>query len=355
VTRAGEPTPVVSVVIPCYNYGRYLSGCVRSVLDQQGPFTIQILVINDMSSDDTAQVADHLAQLNPNVEVIHHAANRGHIATYNEGLLEWARGDYLMLLSADDELAAGSLARSVSLMEQNPRIGMVYGRSVILSEDGRLSGPPGRFRGYSVWPGPKWLADRCREGVNVVPNPGVLVRGSVHRTVGGYDLALPHAGDLEMWLRIAAISDIGYVRGVVQAQYRVHPESMSQKIYQDEIADVRQRRMVFEKVFREHPDVVAGARISPSRTWARLASEPLWRACRAYEKDILEERPVADWIAWSKETYPGYESLRAYRALNRRIALGPSFCRRTKLFIGTAIARRATDALWWAKWRYTGV
>jgi len=158
-----------------------------------------------------------------------------------------------------------------------------------------------------------------------------------------------------MWLRIAAISDIGYVRGVVQAGYRVHPKSMSQEIYRDEIADVRQRRMVFEKIFREYPDVVAGAGISPSRTWDRLASEPLWLACRAYEKDLFGERPVADWIAWSKETCPGYESLRAYRALNRRIALGPSFCRRTKLFIGTAIARKATDALWWAKWRWTGV
>ncbi len=116
--------------------------------------------------------------------MIHHAANRGHIATYNEGLLEWARGDYLMLLSADDEMAAGSLARSVSLMEQHPRMGMVYGRSVILSDDGRPSGPPGRFRGYSVWPGPKWLADRCREGVNVVPNPGVLVRGAFTERLG---------------------------------------------------------------------------------------------------------------------------------------------------------------------------
>ena len=49
------------------------------------------------------------------------------------------------------------------------------------------------------------------------------MRGSVQRAVGGYSPELPHAGDLEMWLRIAAVSDIAYVRRVPQAFYRVHP------------------------------------------------------------------------------------------------------------------------------------
>ena len=82
------PLPRVSVVVPCYNYGRYLEECVASIVGQEGVQT-EVLVIDDCSTDDSLALAHEVAARHPEVEVRHHAVNRGHIATYNEGLLEW--------------------------------------------------------------------------------------------------------------------------------------------------------------------------------------------------------------------------------------------------------------------------
>src|SRR5579875_4019698 len=81
--RTGLPT--VTVLVPCYNYGRYLEICVGSVLAQQG-VAVDVLIIDDASSDNTAEIADRLAASDTRVRVIHHLENRGHIETYNEGI-----------------------------------------------------------------------------------------------------------------------------------------------------------------------------------------------------------------------------------------------------------------------------
>src|SRR5215831_18293482 len=88
--------PPVSVVIPCYNYGHYIDRCVRSVLDQKD-VCVDVLVIDDASSDNSQEVISNLASQDERIRTIFHTTNRGHIATYNEGLAQ-ASGDYVLLL-----------------------------------------------------------------------------------------------------------------------------------------------------------------------------------------------------------------------------------------------------------------
>src|SRR5579859_8195239 len=106
----------VSVVIPCYKYGHYLEECVASVLDDQEGVDVRVLVIDDASPDDSAEVARKIAAREPRVEVLVHTVNRGNVATFNEGLFEWADGDYSLLLSADDRLTPGALRRASDLL-----------------------------------------------------------------------------------------------------------------------------------------------------------------------------------------------------------------------------------------------
>jgi glycosyltransferase involved in cell wall biosynthesis len=345
--------PVVSVVIPCYNYGRYLPGCVDSVVGQKGVLA-RVLIIDDTSTDDSAEVGRALAAQHPEVTFRHHETNKGHIATYNEGLLEWADGDYVTLLSADDMLTPGALGRAVAIMEAHPRVGMVYGRQLDMVDDEALPTLSGKERRPIVMEGGRWLTRRCREAVNVVPTPGTVLRTSVQKQVGGYDPALPHAGDFEMWLRVAAVSDIGYVRGVPQGLYRIHRASMSQEVYRHRLADVRQRKMVFDAVFDTYAAEATKAGIDRDDAYRTLASEPLWLAARAYETGRTGEVPIDECVETAREIFPGYASLGAYRALQRRRRLGPDVCRRTQLFIASAALRRARNRLWWWRWKRYG-
>jgi glycosyltransferase involved in cell wall biosynthesis len=351
--NGAKELPTVSVVIPCYNYGHFLAACVDSVVEQRGVQT-RILIIDDASTDDSAACARDLAARHPQVEVVVHAVNQGHINTYNEGLLEWADEDYVTLLSADDELPPGSLERSVRLMKAHPTVGMVYGGIEEFGGTSTTPATPARRSREIVHAGPAWLRKRCREAVNVVPTPGTVLRTDVQRAVGGYDPVLTHAGDFDMWLRVALVADIGYAAGPPQGRYRVHGSSMSDAVYREKLEDVRQRKLVFDSLFAHHSTELARAGIQAGPTYARLASQPLWWACRAYETNAVDPAALSRWLAFAEETYAGSRTLRAHRALRRRQLLGASVCRRTRIFIGTAVVRRLLNAFWWFRWKRWG-
>lgn len=348
--NAENRIPSVAVVVPCYNYGHYLPGCVDSVLGQNG-VDVRVLVIDDASPDGSGMVAEQLAERDRRVTARVHTTNKGHIATYNEGLLGWADSDYVTLLSADDVLTPGSLARSVGVMERHRDVVMVYGRAVEFEVDmPRL--PSARPRTV-VWPGGRWLERRFREAVNVVPNPGVVLRTRTQVEIGGYDPLLPHAGDLEMWLRAAAAGSLGFVRGPAQAGYRVHPASMSQGVYRDRLADVRERLHVFDRFLDAHGDVLVDAPHWRGEVGKALAVEVLRKACQAYEHGRRDDINMVETVEFLDGAHPGWRRLPAARALRRRQALGGSN-RVRWWFAGTTAARRAQDVLWWSNWRLRG-
>ena len=68
----------IDVIVPCYNYGRFLDQCVSSVL-RQASVDVRVLVIDDASPDNTAEVAEALARQDPRVTFIRHRKNIGHI------------------------------------------------------------------------------------------------------------------------------------------------------------------------------------------------------------------------------------------------------------------------------------
>ncbi|HLH34928.1 MAG TPA: glycosyltransferase [Alloacidobacterium sp.] len=334
--KSGLPT--VDVVVPCYNYARFLPGCVHSVLAQPG-VDARVLIIDDASPDNTEEVGQELAARYSSVEFRRHKNNKGHIATYNEGLLEWSTGDYVVLLSADDMLAPGSLERATSVMEADQRVGMVYGRTIHFQNEKTLPTSVPRRSSHDYFPGSKWLSDRCRAGHNVITSPEVVVRSSIQKIVGGYRPELPHSGDLEMWMRIAAVSDIAFVRNV-QAYYRVHSSSMQRTQFKTSFADLVHRKAAFDLFFRHHPA------ISDSAEWSEMASralarEALWDICRAYDHNRVDAAQEEALMQFVLAAYPKAHTLSEYKALQRRKRLGPAVCNRTQIFLGPALVRRA--------------
>jgi glycosyltransferase involved in cell wall biosynthesis len=344
----------VDVVIPCYNYARYLRGCVNSVLSQPG-VNVRVLVIDDASSDETAAVGQDLALSDSRVTFRRHESNKGHIATYNEGLIGWSTAEYTSLLSADDLLTPGSLGRAVGVMNADANIGMVYGGTIHFEQESDIPKIDQKDFGFNRWSGAEWLELRCRAGYNVITSPEVVVRGGVQRAVGGYRPELPHAGDLEMWLRIAAVSDIAYISRVPQAFYRVHQKSMMRTVYRGSFLDLRQRKGAFDGFFQENRSVIANADYLQDLANRTLAREALWDACRAYDRNEVENAQAEELIAFAMATYAKTTSLVEYGALRRRQWLGPIVCNRTQIFAAPALIRKMRRSALKRRWQQHGV
>jgi hypothetical protein len=342
----------IDVVIPCYNYGRFLQECVTSILDQSVQ-DVRVLIIDDASSDDSVVVARKLADADPRVSVIAHPKNRGHINTYNEGLIDWARADYSLLLSADDVLTEGALQRAISVLDANPNVGLLYGHAVSWHDN--QPRPPVRQipAGVSIWRGQDWLRIVCNRGHCVTSTPTAIVRTSVQQAIGGYRSDLPHTADTEMWMRFAVHSDVAYVRGVDQAYYRIHGTNMT--VQRVPIVDLHQRKAAYDAVFASYGSVIPDALQLRQKANRKMAKEALWRACSAYHRRRLESTPVAELVEFARSTYPGVEKLPEYWGLQWRQHVGPTVCPYLQPFMISAVHRRISNWLWWKTWRFRGI
>ncbi|MFK0332000.1 glycosyltransferase [Rhizobium sp. NPDC090275] len=273
----------VDVVIPCYNYGKFLSECVESVLSQDG-VDVRILIIDDCSPDNTQEIGSDLAFRNEQVEFRRHVNNKGHIDTYNEGI-EWACSDFFLLLSADDYLLPGALYHATKVMSEHADISFVFGNAVVLSDDGsQINSEP--FGGSATAPP---LLLRCDEfvqalkGRNIVPTPTAVVRTSAQKRAGGYRKDLPHSGDLAMWLLLAAQGPVGFVNEP-QAVYRVHAQNMSRAYSSVWLPDIEQRLAAFEHFLNLSGSQLPNVEATRGVLTRALAREALSHACSAFNE-----------------------------------------------------------------------
>jgi Glycosyl transferase family 2 len=353
IAPRGDQPPRVTVVIPCYNYGRYLPACVRSVLSQDG-VDVDALIVDDASTDGSTDVARVLAGSDQRVTVIEHATNMGHISTYNDGLQQ-ATGKYVVLLSADDMLTPGSLARATLVMEREPSVGLVYGNPLAVQGD---VVPPARTRVRSVriWRGSDWIRAQCRRGLNCINCPEAIVRTSVQRRVGGYTAALPHTADLEMWLRVAAIADVARVNGSDQAYRRLHDASMIHVSYPDFLTDLRERNAAYESFFERHSQRIQVRRdLEIARR--RLAEEALDHACAALRGGDPSGPDADDYAAFA-QALVGEDVRRLWRwrehQLLRHRSEPPQAHHRVRLRCNT-LRRDVEEKYRSRRWRWTGV
>jgi glycosyltransferase involved in cell wall biosynthesis len=326
----------VDVVIPCYNYGRYLRGCVASALDQPG-VDVRVLVLDDASSDETPAVGAELARHDPRVEFRRHRANRGHIATYNEGLA-WSSGDYTLLLSADDLLTPGALVRAASVMDRRPDVVLTIGRE-IKTPDPRPEEftPPARY-GCRVLTGPEFLESCCRVIENPVSTPSAVVRTAAQHRVGGYRKELPHSGDMEMWLRLAAAGSVA-VLDCEQAFYRTHPAAMS--VGYRGVPNLVQLRAAYDSFFAAHRGAL------PDWDWLHrlsrrgLAREFFWLAYELFDRGDVSG--CEESLRLARQTFPPLRHSRDWSRLRCKRLLGAGVWGRVRPLV-RGLRRRARAA-----------
>jgi len=244
--------PRVSVVIPCFDYARYLPDSVGSALAQDD-VDVDVVIVDDASRDDSVAVAEALAAQHPRIHVAQHRENRGHLATANDAL-GLASGEFVVKLDADDLLAPGSLARSAALLRAHPEVSFCYGwAEEFTGTPPVLPDDPGRGFRMQVWNGDDWTRRVLRRGHNVIRQPEVMIRRTALERTGGYDHRLPWAEDLHLWLRLAARGAVGRVAGPTQGLYRVHEKSLMRSAGDLELTDLRWRIAAIDLFLQEHP------------------------------------------------------------------------------------------------------
>lgn len=185
--------PKISVILPVYNAGRFLSPAIQSILDQTFA-DFELIIINDGSTDDSAAVIGSF--VDPRIRVITQS-NQGLRASLNTGL-DQARGQYIARMDQDDISMPERLVQQADFLDVHPDHVLVGATYAYIDEEDRIVG---------VFPALLDDAEIKRELYTKSPfgHGTVMLRASALRQ-GGYRYAqeAAHFEDFELWLRFAA-------------------------------------------------------------------------------------------------------------------------------------------------------
>jgi glycosyltransferase involved in cell wall biosynthesis len=207
--------PEVSVVVPTHDREVLLRQTLGSILGQRG-VDFEVIVVDDGSSDDTAEVITGLGH--DQVRVVRHPTARGLSAARNTGVAA-ARGGWVAFCDDDDLWAPDKLARQLQAAAQTGA-NWVYTGAVTIDDAGRILG--------SALPLPPDEVMRLLERYNPVPGGGsnVVAHREALGRAGPFDVRLPTSEDWEMWIRLAKLGPPAWVRSPLVAK-RIHTRNMS--------------------------------------------------------------------------------------------------------------------------------
>jgi len=218
----------VSVIVPTYNYGRFLPDALESIRKQTYP-DWECIVVDDGSTDDTLTVVSAAAANDGRVRYVSQA-NKGPNAARNRGIVE-SVGDYIQFLDADDLLPPTKLQAQVHAMETDPSIGIIYSDARFFRDSAtdllphRVPGPRPTTTTDTGLLDP--LLRALVEYDNIMVVEGPLIRRSAITAVGPFEESLLRGEDWQYWLRCALagvrfVADTDEERAV---RVRLHPDS----------------------------------------------------------------------------------------------------------------------------------
>ncbi len=204
----------IDIIIPSYNYARYLRDCVGSVQAQDVDY--RILIVDNASTDDSVAVAHELAAADPRITVVARSVNLGLHASLNEGV-DWAVSPYQTLLCADDILAPGSLAMAIAVLDADPRLVMALGEEQPFwgSELPKLTVADRSPAEWEIVPGRTFIDRHARLPAQHWNAAGVVVRTSAQRAIGHWRKEVEYGPDREIGLRLATVGDVAITKTVL--------------------------------------------------------------------------------------------------------------------------------------------
>jgi glycosyltransferase involved in cell wall biosynthesis len=200
--------PLLTVVTPSFNQGRFIRDTIESVLTQSYP-RIEYLVVDGGSTDETVAIlrsyGDRIAWVSE--------PDRGQTDAINKGWRR-ARGTMLAYLNSDDLYLPGAVERAVACLQAHPEAGAVYGEGYHVDEAGRV------IERYPTEPfDPARLSQTC-----FICQPTVFLRRDLVERLGYLDASLRYCMDYDLWIRLARVSRFAYLPEYL-ASTRLHAEA----------------------------------------------------------------------------------------------------------------------------------
>ncbi len=232
--------PRVSVVMPAYNAARYIREAIDSVLQQQVQ-DLELIVVDDGSTDETAEIAAEAATADPRVRIVRQPNSGKPAIARNRGIRE-SRGEIIAFLDADDVWRPEKLETCLRVLDERPDVDLVFHDVEYLNEDGTSAN---RYclgstdfseqvlpRSQELGEG-KFLCSRnallffmCTKITTIYMSAAVIRRGRLHDEPGFFAKDLLTGEDLDLWLRIVTTCGVAYVAAALSG-YRIHRHSVT--------------------------------------------------------------------------------------------------------------------------------
>jgi len=314
--------PKVSILIPTYNYARYLPDALESVLGQDFS-DLEVVIVDDCSQDNSAEVIQRYARLDPRIRFHLNRQNLGLVQNWNFCLAQ-AHGQYVKFLFGDDVFCSPrTVSVLVALMESHPSVVLATSARRVIDTDSRSVDLWDQLGGAGVYPGRPMIARCLAENSNIIGEPSAVLfrRQDAAR---GFNPQYRQWVDLELWLHLLERGDLAYCPEPLCC-FRRHEHqqtAVNRQLWVGEREGLRllreycfkpwiDRRVFRERIFRElyyyrrqHPSYLAYVE-SPEdlmrllgRGWyfaywvRRNLTKALVTFRHNWQRHVLERRPV---------------------------------------------------------------
>ncbi|NEP03551.1 MAG: glycosyltransferase [Okeania sp. SIO2G4] len=212
--------PQVTVCLPTYNSGEFLTQAIDSVLQQT--FTdFELIISDDCSNDNTPEIIKNYLQKDNRIRYLRNSKNLGLFTNWNQ-CLESANGEYITIFAQDDVMLPKNLEQKVKILDKYQNIGLVTSSVMVVdANNNHLNWNWANYPEDKLVNGKEWARNILGEA-NPICCPFVLMRRQVLEKVGGkFNENYAYAADLELWLRIALVADLYFVKEIL-GYYRWH-------------------------------------------------------------------------------------------------------------------------------------
>lgn len=217
--KSGTETPLVSVVLPAYNAERYIELAVTSIL-QQTLVNIEVIIIDDNSTDKTLEITEHLSKNDARVKIIKNTVNEGIVCCLNKGI-GIAQSNFIARMDADDISKKDRLSKQVEFLKKNPDI-------ILLGTGVEVIDSKGKHLGFRQYPENNDEILIMLKHKSPFAHPTVIFHKEHVIKTGGYREKYRTGQDYDLWARLQKEGKFANINEPL-LKYRIHGEQVTHK------------------------------------------------------------------------------------------------------------------------------